>query len=549
MADAEAKKIAKLYGSLKTQKHKGVQAEIDDVLRLVLNDHQATSSNVLDKDSPPQERPLSAMAGLAGRKLASNVASYTYTEGDQNFILRKSKASKLTDAFATWLQQASHTAQRYLQQSNHSQVYGELSLFLTNIGAACVSVDYDAEEGELFFQHHPVSGEVYFIEDAKGRVDGVLRCLDMLGHQCVEMFGESATKDMQQAFKDLDMNKRFKVLYIVARNPDYDAGKVGSFRYVDIYADEQGEKTLKKGTGFNTFPFFCPRWEKVKGGHPYGQGAGHTALPTIKGANTLEALFEDAVEHEAFPTGFVSDADAVSQAQYKPRTFNYADMSQGAPVFARVTSNAGPLAQRLAMMEARIEEMFYNDVFSSLATNPVSGRTEDEIHELTNEKISTIAPMINRLRSEYWAPMIKRVIVLLMQNGLIPEAPVDWDAGDVEISYTSRIDAQFDAILASREVQALQEAAAVMQMGEQVPGMNKVAKLRETAVAILKARNFDMDRILDDDEASQLEELEAQNREMAMQLEAHKAAFKPVDPAAPVSRDSVLGQQVQPSMR
>lgn len=551
--DPKAVKVLSLLQSLEQEKAKGVQADLDEITRFIMSGYGKASATSGNQDGGADQRPVSSVAGMAALKLGGNLASYTYADGDQNFLLRSSANVKKSNAFEKWLQDASATAQRYLQQSNFSEVYGEMCMLLPNYGAACVSEEWDAEDNELHFRNYPIVGKVYFIENSKGRVDGVCRNIPMKAHQCVEKFGEeNVSSDMRQKFKDLDMATNFEVVYLVAPNPEFEPGKADSFAYVSIYVDKAEAKVLEEENGFHAFPYFCPRWLRIQDSHPYGQGAGHNAMPTVKAINTAEAMFEDAVEHESFPTAFVADADAVESAEYKPRTFNFCDMTQGQPVFASSSANAAPMGVRIQQLEARCESQFYNDVFNSLTANPRSGRTEDEVQGIENEKVSLVRPMVSRQRTEFMAPMIKRTIVILMSDeagNVIPPPPVDWTEGEVEISYTSRIDSQYDAIMSSRRTQALQEAAAIMRMGDEAPGLNTVAKLRDSAIKTLKDRGYNIDLLISDAEFEEMLEQQAAQQAEEMKLRAAEAqakTIKPIDLQAPASPGSVMADQVQP---
>lgn len=545
--------VIKVHDSLLKQKESGFQSSLDDITHFILPTYEKSGVRELQKDDDADKRPIASVAISAAKKLGGNLCSYTYAQGDQNFSLRLSSEAVANAELEAWLQKAGATAQRFIQQSNFAEVYGDLCMLLPNYGSGCASVQWDAKSGELLFRNYPINGGVYFLEDARGRVDGLLRVLKLTAPQCVEMFqGYPLPPEINEAMQNGRVTQRFDILHLVDRNPDFKEGSDGSFKYRSIYVAKNARTLIKNDNGFQLFPYFCPRWTRVHDSLPYGQGAGHDAMPTVKAINNAEALLEDAVEHEAFPTGFLNDQDAVQQAKYVPRTFNFADMSNGGPVFVNPTSNAAAMGARVQMLEERIREQFYNDVFFGLSTNPRSGRTEDEIQAIQNEKIAVLEPMVARLRSEFWAPMVKRVVTILVEKGILLPPPAEFDDKDVQISYTSRIDSQFDAIMASRTTQALQEAHAIMMMGAENPALGEVAKLRDAATNLLKARNVDMDLIVTEQEQREIDQAkqaEAQRAAELQEREMRAKEMKPVDPQAPVSPDSVMGQMIQPQAR
>ena len=150
---------------------------------------------------------------------------------------------------------------------------------------------------------------------------------------------------------------------------------------------------------------------------------------------------------------------------------------------------------------------------------------------IENEKLSSIGPMISRLRSEFWVPFVERVLDLLIENGRLAQPP--GGKLDYKIVYTSRIDAQLAAINATESIRAINEAAQLLGLAQDSPDLPRVVKLTEAAQQLLEDRNLPQEFIVSDRErkamdvadaqAAQAEQAQAMTQQLAGGMDPNKA--------------------------
>lgn len=529
MSDELGKKVIKGYDALKSARST-FDSRLEDITFYVLPEYE--SQNERSKGDETPNRPASSAATDSAVLLGGHLFSHTVNTGEQWFTLRPPGGAGGEDQeLKEWLDEAQRVSLKAIQNSNFNEAFGEMCTLYGTYGTGALSIDFDEEREELIFRNHPICGNIYLTEDARGRVNGLYRLLRMTAEQAVERFGNGLPPKIMDCYGDPSKsNERHDFIHHIGVNPDYDKERLDSesMKYRSVYVYREEEKVVKK-SGYRTFPFACPRFIKVRD-WVYGYGSGHLALPSIRELNKAEADFMDAYEMEAWPPVWLPDEEAVETSEMAPRAVNYYDPQLGAPFQLKTNGDAAALYQRITQLEQRIDRHFFVDVFLAVSARYGAEKTAREVDEIAEEKLSSIGPMISRLQSECFAPLIERVVDLLIEHGIIDSPPPSLANKAFRVVYTSRIDSKLASIEVGQFLRAASEVSSLLEMEGNFPRLARVLETTEAAIDILERRNVDMKLIVSERKRKKMDEAEAAAMDAAKKQEGLAQHLGKLDP-------------------
>ena len=537
---SKGSKICEAFRSLKSAKST-FQGTLEDIAYYALPNFEREEKT--GDDGVPM-RPVSSKPVLAAHSLGGNLFSNTVSTGQEWYTLRGNNSIEKRDKLAQeWLYGTTQESLRYIQNSNFSEAFGSMITLYGTFGTGVLDTDFDPSRGQLVFRNININEDVFVQESERGIVDSVYRVLRLTARQAKEIFGlDSLPQKVIDALADESrIAEKFKFIHAVYPNKDMDESRLDymGMPYLSCYVFEPEERIVYE-SGYRTFPFAVPRFIKIRN-FPYGYGAGHNALFTMRELNRNEAALIDAVEMAAHPPVFTPDEDSVETMDLRPNSVMFVDMTNGRPeVYASAAGNVGVMHQRVQELRYEIDQLFYNDVFQMIRETARDRATATEIRALDEEKLSAIGPMVVRLQSECFSVMIERVVDLLMFYGVIPQPPESLQQEGFRVVYTSRIDSKLALVQNQMTISAAQNAAQLLALGSQIPEIGTVMKLEEAAKQILERAHIDPSLIFTEQERRKLEQAQAEQAQQAQQLEQYKAAVKPVDPSAPVAQNSPL---------
>jgi len=172
--------------------------------------------------------------------------------------------------------------------------------------------------------------------------------------------------------------------------------------------------------------------------------------------------------------------------------------------------------------------MFYLDLFKTLeGINPSSAT---EVVERVNENIQGVAPVVSRLQSELYSPVIRRVVNLLGDNGKI-DAPPEGYGDEVfsSVEYTTRLDAKLADVETNQLVRSIEQAALVAAKAIEIPTLKYILKVDDAIRQIFHNNRVDPDLLFSEKEAEERQTADeaAQAQAQAAQMMADKV--KPID--------------------
>jgi hypothetical protein len=214
----------------------------------------------------------------------------------------------------------------------------------------------------------------------------------------------------------------------------------------------------------------------------------------------------------------------------------------------KTTANPVAIQARIDQLTAELNRQFFTNVFLAVLTND-RDKTAREVEGLEAEKFASIGPMIARLRSEFWSPMIDTILELLIHAGeiVIPEG-LNLGAG-YEVNYISQLDTKLGVMDHQKTMYAVQSISGLLQAATEIPELNKVLKVIPMSVAAAEALNVDYEFIVTDEERAQMDaqaQAAAEQQAAMQKQELDQKAVAPVDPSkAPEDGSPMAAQMAQ----
>jgi hypothetical protein len=273
-------------------------------------------------------------------------------------------------------------------------------------------------------------GEYCLDTDAAGRVDTLYRRVRMSARQVLQAWPDTCPERIRN-LAEQDTAEWLDVLHIVEPRKIRAAGRKDGpnrpWRSVFMLLESGRPKDILDDSGYFEFPALAPRWNTTAS-DVYGSSP---AMDALGDCLTLQALARDgvlALEMEIKPPLLKLAAAGLTRINLTPGAINdVSAMSSGGalpsvtPLY-QVRANLAALEQYKAAIKDQIKRMFFNDLFMMLAQTdkPMTAR---EVSERNAEKMLMLGPVLDRLRSELFQPLIQRVFGIMWRAGKIPAPP------------------------------------------------------------------------------------------------------------------------------
>jgi hypothetical protein len=539
-----AVEIIKGFGQAESARS-NVDISYRDIERLVMPSF--SGSNTEDRKSEGHDdRPVSSVPTSEAILLGSNVYSHSFSNSDRNFALRAAKEED-REGMKKTLQDWTNIMHRFMQASNFGEVYGEFTRIWSNFGTGIVGIEYDTESSQLVFSSIPITGNVYIFESFNGRVNGLMRLLQLRASDALAMFGEDGLCDKaKKALDDMSkVNEKFDYILNVQENPKYDAKRSDkeSMRYKSEYVCRTDKRIVKSG-GYRTWPYPTSRFIKAHDGSPYGLGICHVADGAIREINTAEAQLVDAIQMQSHSPVVVKDDEQLEIDEILPDTVIY---TTGEITQFKTTSDPAVIQARIDQLTIELRRQFFSDVFLAL-TQKRGNKTIPEVEGIESEKFAAVGPMIARLRSEFWGTLINTILELLIHAGEI-KIPEGMDMSSAyEVNYISQLDTRLGLMDHQKTMQAVTAISGLIAAATEVPEINKVLKVIPMAKAIAEDLNVDYDYIVTDEERAKMDAQAAAAAEEAAAMqkqELDQKAVAPVDTSKAPEDGSPMAAQIE----
>ena len=436
-------------------------------------------------------------------------------------------------------------------------IYADMGVFGTSAMAVV-----DDDEDLLRCYNYPVGSYALGL-DARNKVASFVREFEMTVMQVVEQFavdehGDIDWENLSPTVKNLWDNSQYlspvSVTWIVSPNVDYDRDRaaLGRFKRWGSCYYEDGDDTGKflRESGYDEFPFMCPRWE-ITGEDTYGTDCpGMTALGDNKQLQLQQKKKAQAIQKMVDPPLKGALELRTQKTSLLSGDITYLrDPDKGLQAIHEVRLDLSHLVEDMAQTQNRIQRAFYEDLFLMLARSDELGGAERptarEVEERHEEKLIALGPVLERTDDELLNPLIDRIYAMMERKGLIPPAPQELEGVKLKVEYISILSQAMKLAGVAQQDRFLQSTIGLAETYPQVRHKVDVFRAVDNYQEMLGA---DPRLVRSDEEAQQLADQEAQQQQQAMAAEAAKnygAAAKSAAGAQLQGGDSVLDRITQ----
>jgi hypothetical protein len=289
-------------------------------------------------------------------------------------------------------------------------------------------------------------GSYQMLQNAKKRPDTMILTLPLSAKQAVQEFGEEnvgkATREMNA--KPKRRNDTVDFIHIVRprekRNPEL--SDVGNLPFESLYVDVK-DKIVVEGinpngqpnrTGFPEFPYHPPRWTR-RSNEVHGRGIGTELLPHVRQVNRMKADFIELGGRWArSPLEVLESFDG--EVDMTPDATNWVTERETIKGIEGGAKGDYIITKDILEMERDvIREAFFKNVFEQLGSLTGDRRTTIEIIERLKEGLKKLSSPIGRVIAELFTPLITRVVLLLIRNGVLPPPPAVLQGQSFRVDY------------------------------------------------------------------------------------------------------------------
>ncbi|MBQ4132812.1 MAG: head-tail connector protein, partial [Desulfovibrionaceae bacterium] len=343
----------------------------------------------------------------------------------------------------------------------HSNFYDQIHMLYRELAAFGTGVMFVEEDAESLLRCRTETAGTYCLDtDASGRVDTIFRRIRMTGRQVADAWPDTCPAHIRRAAEN-DGGRWLTLLHAVEPNPDWQEGALNASarRFRSVFMLIEGGNEILEVGGYFDFPAMCPRWDTTAS-DIYGTSP---AMDALADCRQLQKIVHDgrlALEKEVNPPLVLSGAGSGDLDSSAGALNVISPLAQGQPAITplyQVRANLQALENTKAQIKQQIREMFFNDLFLMIS-HANRQMTATEVAERNAEKMLLLGPVLDRLRSELFQPLIERVWGILDRGGRLPMPPQLEELSGAEIKI------EFISILAQAQKQA--GVAAISQVAQ-----------------------------------------------------------------------------------
>lgn len=342
-----------------------------------------------------------------------------------------------------WLDDTTKRMRARFARSNFYQIINNVYLELGAFGTA------------FFFSHPHVTperpfgtrydlltvGEYALATNELGQVDTIGRTLQMTARQMVREFGYANCSDaVQREFdKPGPTTTRHDVIHLVYPRSDRDPNKIDAKnkRFASLWFEKGAKKKFLRESGYEQFPGFGPRWD-VTGQDVYG---GSPCMDILADCRMLQSMKHTTLkaEHKRADPPMVVPG-SLKHPALLPGGVNVVDtQTQGNAVYAaqNVVPDTRGAMDLMYYTREQLREGLYNDLFAMISSSPTSNMTATQVSEMQEEKLLMLGPVIERLHTELFGPLIDREFAIMQEQGDMTEPPEEIQGEDLRVDFIS----------------------------------------------------------------------------------------------------------------
>ena len=397
-------------------------------------------------------------------QLASGLYSFMFPTETRAFVLEvDDEELQGKDEAKQWLEATTKVIHKVLIASTFREAFFEYLKSLGVFGTGCLYEEKGKKTVIVFINYF--MRDIYIVRNSDGEVDTVFRRFKFSARQAAQEFGlDNLGEKIKTAYDSVvDRDKKFEFLHVVEpredRDPDADDPKNMPWSSIYISRDET-EFVEGAESGYEEFPYQVSVFDKDSL-EDYGRSPTMKKLPDIKMANELKRIRVKAWDKMVDPTMLVKDDGSVWPLTTKPGgVVFYRDEP---PIYWEFKGNLQEINNAISETKLEIQKGYFVDMFDPLIDK--QNMTATEVQARVEQKLRFLTPIIGRLQSGLFNPMIQRVIGILSRQKKLPPIPKELSEKEFSVMYLGRLALALRTIETEGLTKTLQEWAPVGDMG------------------------------------------------------------------------------------
>ncbi len=415
-------------------------------------------------------------------QLASGLYSFMFPTETRAFVLEvDDEGLQKNDEVKQWLDATTKTIHKYLISSTFREAFFEYLKSLGCFGTGCLYEEKGKKTPIVFINYY--MRDIYVVRNSDGDVDTVYRRFKFSARQFAQEFGvENMGDKIKIAYENLGTrDRKFDFLHIVRpredRNPNADdpLNMPWSSEYI---SRDEAEFIANSEGGYEEFPYQVSVFDKDSL-EDYGRSPTMKKLPDIRMANELKRIRIKGWDKMVDPTMLVKDDGSVWPLTTKPGgVVFYRDEK---PEWWEFKGNLSEINSAITETEQTIQRGYFVDMFDPLIDR--QNMTATEIMARVEQKLRFLTPIIGRLQSGLFNPMIQRVIGILSRQKKLLPIPKELSEKEFSIMYLGRLALALRTIETEGLTKTLQEWAplAGMDILDWLDNINQDVAFRDSA--------------------------------------------------------------------
>jgi hypothetical protein len=342
----------------------------------------------------------------------------------------------------TWLSDVRDLMLRIFAGSNFYEslhaAYEELGAFGTG------GIVMESDQDKVLRCRSLTVGEYWCDADENGDIDTLFVKHTYTVRQLVAKFGlDALPAQIREQHKAKAYSVEYAVIHAILPREAADPKRrdANGMPWASLWFLESGDAgtALLRESGYRLKPFAVTRW-KVCGGDVWGKSPGMDALGDSQMLQKMERDKLEALDKQVRPP-IVAPTDMLNRGGVNivAGGVTFLDTSRPGAAIAplyQVDANLGNISVEIQRVEERIRAAFYSNLFLSIIAENKQ-MTAREVAERSQEKMMMLGPVIERFEQELLDPVIDRAFDILLDMGLLPEAPEELGGRDLRPEYIS----------------------------------------------------------------------------------------------------------------
>ena len=442
-------------------------------------------------------------------QLAAGLYSYMFPTEGRAFVLEiDDEELSENDDVKQWLEKATKVIHKYLVSSNFRQAFFEFLKSLGCFGTACLYEEKGKKTVITFINHYMAN--IYIATNSDGVVDTVFRTFEYTARQAVQEFGEDNLGDqIKEAYKTHEQrDKKFRFLHAVFPREEYDTAKDDPINmpFASIYISRDEKKKIKV-SGYPELPYQVDRFDK-DAQEEYGRSPTMKKLPTIKMVNAMQKTRIKGWEKQVDPPTLLPDDGSIWPLATQPGGVIFYRAGGDKPEYWEFKGNLQEMEKAILTTQQEIQRGYFLDMFDPLVDR--QNMTATEVMARVEQKMRFLTPIIGRLQSELFNPMIQRIIGILSKQKKLPEMPAELSEQEFSVMYLGRLALALRTLESEGLTQLLLEWAPMAEISNHMDNLDTDIAFRDSsrnrgvpATWLKSTDDRDADRLKRDQAAAQ----------------------------------------------